>query len=68
MSGTPTPEEFRAAGFTAAAIDFPMSERAFLWLCQFNGCKPDQAPRAWRYAPNPYMQNYCDRKAEEEGL
>lgn len=67
----PTEEEFRAAGFTKAAINFPLSRRAFVWLCQFNGIAPAKAPRAWQYAPNAYMQQYLDKRAalkEKESL
>jgi hypothetical protein len=68
MDDVPTEKEFRDAGFTANAINFPRSERGFRWLCWFNGAKPEQAPRAWRYAPNAWCQKYCDEQAEKMGL
>lgn len=65
--GVPTETQFRAIGFTAAAAHFPLSNRAFLWRCNFNGIKPAAAPTSWRYAPNVYMQTWLDRVAEQAG-
>ena len=48
----PTDKEFRDAGFTTAAKAFPRSDRQFLMICAFNGCKPEDVSRAWRYFPN----------------
>ncbi len=59
---------FRMSGFTAEAIKYPLSERAYLWLCKFNGAKPGETPWTWRYAPNPLMQASLDRDAEKDGL
>ena len=64
----PTAEEFRAVGFTETAASYPLSERAFTWLCKFNGIALRDAPRAWRYAPNPYMQDWLDRAASIAGF
>lgn len=67
-----TPEilhaHFRAAGFTRDAINYPLSERAYLWRCQFNGALPGKTPWTWRYAPNAYMQALEDRYGREAGL
>lgn len=57
---TPTEAEFRAAGFTAIAANYPLSEAVCQWLADFNGVRVEQMPRAWRYAPNAYMQNYLE--------
>lgn len=65
MSTTPTPEDFRAAGFTADAINYPRTEAGFLWLCKFNGCPPEKAPRAWRYASSKGMLEQVERLARE---
>lgn len=59
-------EEFRAAGFTGAARNYPLNDEGFAWLCAFNGIAPEQAPRAWRYAPNAYMKEYIEQKAREQ--
>lgn len=59
----PTEKEFRQAGFTAKAINYPLSERAFAWLCRYNGITPEQAPEAWKYAPNETMQARLDELA-----
>lgn len=50
--GTPTPEEFRLAGFSADALNYPRDRLAFEMLCAFNGVKPEQAPKGWGYFPN----------------
>lgn len=65
-SDVPTEAEFRAAGFTAAAINYPLSDAAVAWLCKFNGA-PDGwvPPRAWRYAPNAWCQANAEKKAAE---
>lgn len=60
----PTDDEFRAVGFTATALNYPLSERAFAWLCRFNGVEPSaKVPRAWKYAPNAYMLAWLERAA-----
>lgn len=58
---------FRACGYAGEAINFPLSARAYYWLCAFNGARPGETPWTWRYAPNPAMQAYLDRRAESEG-
>lgn len=58
-----TDAELRSAGFTAAARNFPMSDAALEWLCKFNGVSVAQAPAAWRYAPNAWCRDYCERMA-----
>lgn len=61
--GDQTHLDFRKVGFTGDAINYPLSERAFEWLCNFNGVHPDKAPWQWRYAPNAYMQKALDDHA-----
>lgn len=62
--GPPSPSEMRDAGFTAQAIQHPRDELAFAMLCAFNGVDPEQAPRAWRYFPNPSTEAAWKRVAE----
>jgi hypothetical protein len=59
-----THDMFRAAGFTLAAIQYPLSEAAVAWLLKFNGA-PDgwKSPHAWRYAPNQTMRETLERNA-----
>lgn len=64
---TLTDDEFRKAGFTGAARHHPRSENGFRWFCQWNGCDPEKAPPAWRFASNVFMLEYCERRAREEG-
>lgn len=64
----PTTEEFRATGYTAEAVNYPLSRRAFEWLCRFNGISHFDAPLTWQWAPNAYMQKYLDERAVAEGF
>lgn len=48
----PSEKEFRDAGMTAAAANFPLDGAEFLWTCIANGIAPDRAPPAYWYAPN----------------
>jgi hypothetical protein len=64
IMGEPTEDEFRAAGYTARAAEYPLSEEAFRRKCEFNKVKPENAPLAWRYAPNLYMQEFWEGKRE----
>lgn len=68
MSDKPSESEFRAAGYTANAISFPISDAAVEWLCKFNGA-PDgwKYPRAWNYAPNAACQAMLERNAAATG-
>lgn len=69
---TPTDIQFRAAGYTAAAREYPLSETAFVWVCRYNGITPANCTNpAWRYAPNratqlrvecPVIRSEYDRK------
>lgn len=54
----PTEDEFRQAGFTIDAINFPLSEIGQRWIAISNGIPVESMPRAWRFAPNAYMQRY----------
>lgn len=60
MTETPTEKEFRDAGYTYDAINYPLSDAALARLCKFNGITPERAPRAWRYAPNAYVRDYWE--------
>lgn len=55
-----TDQQLREAGFTSAARSYPLSREGFLWLCHWNGVKPEQAPPGWYYAPNGYMQEWIN--------
>ncbi len=61
---TPTAADFRAAGFDANAINYPLSEAACQWLADFNGIEIEKMPAAWRYAPNAYMRDYLEEQAK----
>lgn len=61
MGEAPTEADFRAAGFTADAVNFPLSERACRYVAKFNGVPEEKMPRAWQYAPNAYMQKWLDQ-------
>lgn len=63
LASSLTDEEFRKAGFSGHARHHPRSERGFLWLCAWNGIKPDLAPPTWRFASNEWMLDYCERQA-----
>lgn len=45
-------EEFHAAGFTAAARDFPRCAQGIAAICAWNGIEPGQMPPAWGFYPN----------------
>lgn len=61
-----TDADFRAVGYTGAAINFPLSDAGFGWLCRvWNGIAPEQAPRAWRYAPSKAARRQIERYAAE---
>lgn len=64
----PTEKEFRDAGYTADAINYPLSISAFEALCAWNGAAPQNAPRAWRYAPNKRLQEFWEGVARKRAL
>jgi hypothetical protein len=51
----------RDCGFTVEALNYPRSQEGLIALCAFNGIKPEQAPRGWRYWPNKGMKNCWER-------
>lgn len=58
---------FRQGGKAGAAINHPLSDRAYAWLLRFNGVPEGHpVPWTWRYASNAYMREYMDRRAAEE--
>ena len=59
---------FRLCGLEGAAINYPLTARAYYWRCAFNGARPGETPWTWRFAANPWMQAYLDRRAESEGF
>lgn len=58
-----TPEQLRAAGFTAEAAKFPRSEAGARWIALFNGISFANIPAAWWYASNEYMWRYVEDQA-----
>ena len=60
MPDVPTPEEFRAVGFSAVAADHLLSEEGCAIVAEHNGVEPDRMPRAFRYAPNPWMHAWLE--------
>lgn len=50
---------------TGEARNYPRDEFAFRLLCAFNGVKPEQAPKAWRYFPNEWVSEAWKRVADE---
>lgn len=66
MTWTPapaTPEQFRAAGFTSAAANYPRSEMSARWVAHFNGVPFEKIPAAWCYASNSWMWQYAEEQA-----
>lgn len=58
----PSPEQFRAAGFTAAAAAFPRPPEAIEALRRFNGVPADVPnPKAWEFFPNEHMRDNWQR-------
>jgi hypothetical protein len=55
---TPTPEQFRAAGMTAEAVNYPRPPDALAALRRLNGL-PDHVPHppAWAYFPNAWCRD-----------
>lgn len=62
----PTDQDFRAAGYTAAARDYPLSKRACRWIAAWNNVPFERLPPAWRYAPNAGIFVYIERRAAAE--
>ena len=60
---SPSDEEFRAAGYTGEARKYKLSEAGCRWIAEWNGVRPEQMPRAWRFAPNEYMRRYIEERA-----
>lgn len=60
-----TDEQFRVAGYTAAARQYPLSEDGARWIAAFNGIPFDKIPAAWCYAPNAGMRKYVEGKSSD---
>lgn len=54
----------RDAGFTTDAFNYPRADDELKLLCAFNGIRPEQAPRGWRYYPNAGMMKAWQRVTE----
>lgn len=61
-----TDADFRAAGFTAEARKYPMTEAGARWIAAFNGVPFEKIPAAWCYAPNPWMLAYVENLARRQ--
>lgn len=64
-----THDDFRKAGMTGGAINYPLSPEALEWKRNFNGV-PDgyKAPETFAYASNSYMQKYMHERAIAEAI
>lgn len=58
MRKVPTAEEFRAVGYTADAVRFPLWPDAQVIKAELNGIAMEAMPEAWRYAPNRYCMEW----------
>jgi hypothetical protein len=58
------PEQFRAVGFTAMAIDYPRDELALAMFAAFNGVTVSDLPNAMRYFPNDATRKAWTRVAD----
>jgi hypothetical protein len=58
--------EFRKVGFTAAALDYPLSDAACAVIAEFNGVDAEKMPLGWRYAPNLYMHRWMEWLGKEK--
>lgn len=54
----------RDAGFTSEALRYPRTDHDLALICAFNNCRPEQAPRGWRYFPNEGTMRAWRRVAE----
>lgn len=59
-----TDDQFRAAGYTAKARGFPLSEAGARWVAAWNGIEFEKIPASWCYAPNGFMQQWVEEKAD----
>lgn len=50
-----TDEQLRAAGYTSAAREYPLSRDAAQSLADYCGVSLDQMPAAWWYSPNAHV-------------
>ncbi|MEQ1614466.1 MAG: hypothetical protein ABL904_17095 [Hyphomicrobiaceae bacterium] len=62
----PTEADFRKVGYTADAINYPLSEAAIALKAKLNGVTPDQLSPANRYAPNDWVQLDLEARAKNE--
>lgn len=60
----PTDQDFRNAGVTGAARNYPLTPAGQRWLAEWNGTTVEKMPDAWRYAPNPAMRDKIERSAK----
>lgn len=66
MNDNPTEAEFRKAGYTARAVNYPLSPLGCAWIAKLNGVDVKDMPRAWCYAPNQGMLDYIEAKARND--
>lgn len=53
--------DFRAAGYTDAAANYPLSGRAMAVMEDCCGLPRTSMPPAYFYAPNAYMRDWLDQ-------
>jgi hypothetical protein len=63
-SATPTPEQFRKVGFTANAVNFPLSPTGQAIIAEHNGVTVDYLPEACRYSSNAHMHRWIEALGE----
>ncbi len=57
-SDVAAPEQFRAAGMTAEAVNYPRPAKALIALKRLNGISDDApVPPAWHYFPNAWCRD-----------
>ena len=59
MTNIPTPDQFRAIGFTTAAA-FPLSSAGLAIIAEHNGVSIDRLPAAARYSSNAWMHRWIE--------
>lgn len=65
MTPAVTDLQLRQLGFSPAARNYPLSERAYKWRLRYN-CVPLNWPvsPAWHYSSNEYMRAWTEALAE----
>ena len=56
----PTPEQFRHVGFTADAVNYPLSLAGQAIIAEHNGVTVESLPDAFRYSSGPGMHRWIE--------